>query len=1036
MKNIFLLVFLSIGFMAQGQFSPKDFSKMKFRSIGPSGMSGRVTAIDVDLSNTDIMYVGTASGGIWKSENGGITFAPIFDDQHTLSIGSIKINQANPSEIWVGTGEGNPRNSLNTGRGIYKSIDGGKTWKCMGLENTRTIHRIIIDPRDPNTVIAAAPGSPWGKSKDRGVYKTKDGGKTWKNVLYVNDLTGAADMVVDPNNPNKILVAMWEHLREPWFFNSGGKGSGMYMSTDGGDTFKRIESKDGLPEGDLGRIGIAFATNKSNIVYALVEAKVNGLYKSTDGGYTWSLVSTKNIGNRPFYYAEIYVDPSNENRIYNLYTYLSKSEDGGKTFKQIANYQNGVHPDHHAFWINPHNPDHIVDGNDGGLNISKDGGNNWYFAGNIPVGQFYHVNVDTDFPYNVYGGMQDNGSWVGPSSVLKRGGIRNNDYSELYFGDGFDVVPFKEDSRYGYAMSQGGNVAFYDRETGRTKFIKPTHPDPEVKLRFNWNSAIAQDPFNARGVYFASQYLHYSDNCGDTWKILSPDLTTNDTTRQKSNESGGLTLDATFAENFTTILAIAPSPLDKDIIWVGTDDGNLQITTDGGKTWNNLANKLKGLPKGSWIPQIHVSEHNKAEAWVVCNNYRRNDYRAFAYHTDNYGKTWTRIVEDKDIGSFALSIVQDHKEPNLVFLGTDEGLYVSFDKGGSWKLWDEGLPQVQIADMKIHPIQDDLILGTFGRALYILDDINPLRAIAAKGENVLKGDFAIFPSTPGYKMNYRSYDGVRFAAQAEFIGDNRYFNAVNLNIWKKPQEKKSKKKEKATVHILNTKGDTIRTFKREIKDGLNKVAWDLYEDGVRFPSRKEAKKDADAPRGLAVLPGSYKAIVKYKDWKDSTDIQVKPDPRLEYSPDKEEAKRKVMEDHHQMIKTMSADFEKLKKAKKAIEIVEKLAENQPKEVRDTLASTHKGLKKEIETLMSRYVGKKDIKGIQRDPTTLSRMYYTAVRYINSAWGTVSPNALNTVSQFNGRAKKVSKRVADFMDGDFKDYLDEVEKLDLKVYSEK
>ena len=446
-RGLLLILFGIVSCFLHAQFDVSNFKAMKFRNIGPAGMSGRITAIDVDLSNPNRIFVGAASGGVWLSENGGISWSPVFDEQSTLAIGSIKINQKNPSEIWVGTGEGNPRNSLNTGNGIYKSLDGGRTWNKMGLENSKTIHRIIIHRDDSNTVFVAALGSPWGPNADRGVFKTTDGGRTWKKVLYVNDLTGAADMVTDPTNPNKLIVSMWEHKRDPWFFKSGGKGSGLYISYDAGENFKKIEETDGIPKGELGRIGIAVAPGKPNIIYALIEAKENGLYKSVDGGKKWSLVSTKNIGDRPFYYSELYVDPTNENRIFNVYTYLSMSEDGGNSFKEIANYANDVHPDHHAFWIHPTDPSFIIDGNDGGLNISHDGGSNWYFAGNLPVGQFYHVNVDNDFPYNVYGGMQDNGSWVGPSAVLKRGGIRNHDFQELYFGDGFDVVPYRKDSK-------------------------------------------------------------------------------------------------------------------------------------------------------------------------------------------------------------------------------------------------------------------------------------------------------------------------------------------------------------------------------------------------------------------------------------------------------------------------------------------------------------------------------------------------------------------------------------------------------------
>ena len=489
-----LLTFICLSLLAQ-KIDVEQLKGMKIRNIGPAGMSGRVTSIDVNLSNSQIIYVGTASGGVWKSESGGIKWEPIFDKEPVQSIGAVAINQKNPSEIWVGTGEGNPRNSHNSGEGIFKSIDGGKTWILMGLEKTRLIHRIVVHRDNPDIVYVGALGSAWGPNKERGVYKTTDGGKTWKKVLYINDQTGVADLVVDPANPNKLIAAMWEFGRKPWFFNSGGKGSGLHISYDGGENWKKITEKEGLPKGDLGRIGIAIAPSKPNIVYALVEAKKNALYKSTDGGHHWKMVADKNVGNRPFYYAEIYVDPKNENRIWNLWSYVSKSEDGGKTFETILDYGKRVHPDHHAFWIHPDDPDYLINGNDGGLNISRDGGANWEFIDNLPLAQFYHINYDMDFPYNVAGGMQDNGSWIGPSKVLKRGGIRNEDWQEVLFGDGFDVVMRRDNNRYGWGMSQGGNIAYFDRETGRTQNVKPLHPEG-IELRFSWNAAFSSKPFS------------------------------------------------------------------------------------------------------------------------------------------------------------------------------------------------------------------------------------------------------------------------------------------------------------------------------------------------------------------------------------------------------------------------------------------------------------------------------------------------------------------------------------------------------------
>ena len=904
----FLCCILAFTAIAQ-EVDLEQLKALKMRNIGPAGMSGRVTAIDVNLSNPDIIFIGTASGGVWKSESGGIRWEPVFDEAPVQAIGAIKINQKNPSEIWVGTGEGNPRNSHNSGEGIYKSIDGGKTWKLMGLEKTRLIHRIIIHRDNPDIVYVGALGAAWGPSEERGVYRTKDGGKTWEKVLYVNEETGVGDMVGDPNNPNKLIVGLWEFGRKPWFFNSGGKGSGIHITYDGGDSWTQITSDEGLPEGELGRVGLAIASSKPSIVYALVEAKKNALYKSVDGGHKWSKVSDKNIGNRPFYYAEIYVDPKNENRIWNLWSYVSKSEDGGKTFKTILNYGKRVHPDHHAFWIHPDDPDYIIEGNDGGLNISRDGGTNWEFIDNLPLAQFYHINYDMDVPYNVMGGMQDNGTWIGPSAVWKSGGIRNADWQEVMFGDGFDVMLRRDNNRYGWAMSQGGNIGYFDRETGQVLRIKPLHPDG-IELRYNWNAALAQNPFHDCGIYFGSQFVHKSLDCGQSWEIISPDLTTNDTTKQKQAESGGLTLDVTQAENYTTILAIEPSPLDEQLIWVGTDDGNVQLTRDGGKNWQNLAARLSGLPKGSWIPQIVASTKNAGEAFVVANDYRRNNFKPYLYHTSDYGQSWKRLVDEQKVKGHCLAIAQDTEMPDLLFLGTDYGLYISFDGGNNWQQWTNDFPSVSTADLKIHPREQDLIVGTFGRAAWILDDIRPLREIARTKAKVLQKPFAAFTPAPAILSSYRSVDGSRFGADGDFVGTNKS-RGVLLTVWAKKEEKdkatdakpkkqkaksdspKTDKKEadkkdkkpsgpknkKVKVQVFTMQGDTLYTFYRKLESGMNRFSWNLRRKGPHFPSRREVKPDDNDPWGPHVLPGNYKLVLTYGDFSDSTSVEVKADSK-------------------------------------------------------------------------------------------------------------------------------------------------------------
>lgn len=1056
-----LLMLVVIISHAQVSIDLDQWKNLKFRNIGPAGMSGRVTAIDVDLSNDQRIFLGSASGGVWLSENGGISFKPIFEDQACLAIGAIKINQRNPSEIWVGTGEGNPRNSLNTGNGIYKSLDGGKTWKHMGLENTKTIHRIIIHRDNADIVYAAALGSPWGPNEDRGVFKTTDGGKTWKKILYVNNLTGAADMVVDPTNPNKIMVAMWEHQRQPWFFNSGGAGSGMYVTYDGGDNWKKITSEDGLPSGNLGRIGLAIAPSKPKTIYALIEAKENGLYKSEDGGVKWKLVQNKDIGNRPFYYSEIYVDPQNENRLYNVFTYVTRSDDGGNTFKQIADYGNAVHPDHHALWIHPQRPEIIIDGNDGGAAISRDMGNSWTFISNLPVGQFYHINVDNDLPYNVYGGMQDNGSWVGPSSVLKPGGIKNEDFQELYFGDGFDVMPRPSDSRFGYAMSQGGSLGYYDRVTGFTKYIKPVHPDG-LPLRFNWNSGIAQDPFNDCGVYFGSQYVHYSSDCGDNWTILSPDLTTNDTTKLKQKYTGGLTLDATGAENHCTILAIAPSPIDKAVIWVSTDDGNLQVTRDGGKTWENVSKGLTGLAKGAWLPQIEVSKSNAGEALVVANDYRRNDYSAYAYHTKDYGKSWTRIVDNSQVKSFVVCIVQDPVVPQLLFLGTDNGLYFSLDYGKTWQLWNKGFPQVQVADMKMQERENDLVLATFGRSIWICDDITPLRALA-KDSKWQSSEFKIFDGHAAYNMSYKSYDGVRFYAQGDFSGANDNMGrAANIYLWTKPKDKKeadkknkdeknkeekSKSDDKAKSDdkkegkpgdnkikfaIINAQGDTVRHRSMKPDGGLEVMSWGFEMDGVRGPSKRDAEKDADQPYGPEALPGKYKIVASYKNTKDSTWVEVKADPRLDYTLNDYKQKQAAIVEYYALRKKAAESYDQIKICKKQLKAIEALLALQDDSVKAKIEKWQKPVKTRLDSLDQIFYLPDDTKGITYDDDRLLTMIGEPSSYLDASsrgWTTTSKASYATA---NKKMDEVAAAIQKFKTVDWTKFIADLASLGVNV----
>ncbi|WP_299556159.1 hypothetical protein [Seonamhaeicola sp.] len=1055
----FALLFVSFSLFSQ-TLSMELLKNMTPRNIGPGGMSGRVTAIDVVNSNPDIIYAGTASGGLWKSTSGGIKWEPIFDREVTASIGAVAIQQSNPSVIWVGTGEGNPRNSLNGGYGLYKSLDGGKNWILMGLEKTRHIHRVVIDPTNPNTVYVAAIGSPWGAHPERGIYKTTDGGKTWNNVLFINTKTGAADLVMDPTNPNKLIAAMWEHKRDPWFFNSGGKGSGLHITHDGGQTWKKVTDEDGFPKGDLGRIGIAIAPNKPDIIYALVEAKKNALYKSEDGGFKWKKINDKkDIGNRPFYYSDIFVDPQNENRVYSVFTYVNVSEDGGKNFRQLMpayNVDNGIHPDHHAWWIHPTNGNYMIDGNDGGLNITKDGGKTWRFIGNLPLAQFYHISVDNDIPYNVYGGMQDNGSWKGPAYVWKQQGIRNSYWQEISFGDGFDVVPDKEDSRFGWSMSQQGSVVRYDSETGNNYTVKPTHPDGKTNLRFNWNAAISMDPFDSNTIYFGSQFVHKSTDKGLTWTIISDDLTTNDPEKQKQSESGGLTMDATGAENHCTILVIEPAPLEKGLLWVSTDDGRVHITRNGGESYTEVTNNIKGLPAGSWIPQIRASNKNKGEALLIANDYRRFNYTPYAYRTKDYGKTWTRIVDGNDVKSFTLSIVEDLEDPNLLFLGTDDGLYLSLNAGETWTKWTEGFPTVSVKDLVIHPREHDLIIGTFGRAAWVLDDIRPLRAIA-KNKQILNQNLELCEPPTAYLAAYQQPTGSRFGGDALYNGNNRkqgvqisYY--VKIDKKEKPEEEQDEEGEKEeeddenlkqaqvkwdslTMKIYND-DRLIRTLKQKApkESGIQKWIWLLNEKGSNKASRT-INKNAKEPSGVKVKPGTYKIVLHFGDQTSEEMITVKPDPRLNKSERAINDVYNALKDVEKMSQTVADAVKQLVESKQIAETYQSELNKLDKDKYKERINASKEIIKSIDKLLDMYLGKVDKRqGITRNPEmTVTRSINIANSYIKSRQNGLTNTETTLIDHAEKAVKEGLEKTNAFFIGEWNPYKNAMENINASPF---
>lgn len=893
---------------------PSLLAGLKARAIGPATMSGRIAAIDAVPGHPNVIFVGVATGGVWKSQDGGLTFKPVFDREKVAAVGAVAVSPVNPEVVWVGTGEGNPRNSASVGWGVWRSNDGGATWKHLGLEKTERIHRIVLHPKDPNVAYVAALGQMWGENAERGVYKTTDGGATWQRVLYVNERTGCADLVMDPKNPDKLFAAMWEYRRWPWFFRSGGPSSGLYVTHDGGATWKRLTHHEGLPKGELGRIGLGICREHPEVVYALVEAEKNVLLRSADGGASFRVISEgSRVGNRPFYYADIYVDPVWPNRVYDLATRLSVSDDGGATFSNLAPFRS-VHSDYHAMWINPADPNHLIVGNDGGVAISHNRGGSWRFVPNLPLAQFYHVNVDMDTPYNVYGGLQDNGSWRGPSAVWESGGIRNHHWQEVGFGDGFDVLPDPEDSLRGYSMSQGGYLRRYNLRTGEQKDIRPGGPEG-VRLRFNWNAALAQDPFEPGTIYYGSQFLHRSRDRGDSWEIISPDLTTNRPEWQKQRDSGGLTPDVTGAENYTTILTIAPSPVERGVIWVGSDDGRIHLTRDGGKSWVSVEGNLKGVPPNTYIPHIEASKHAPGTAYVVFDDHRRSNWTPYVFVTRDYGATW-RNLATRDLWGYCLVVEEDPVDPRLLFLGTEFGLYVSQDGGTSWWRFTHGLPTVSVMDLVVHPREHDLVIATHGRSIYVVDDIRPLRSLTPE---IMAKPLHLFPIPAAQQYRQRQGAGERFPGDTEFRGENRPYGALitftvadptlphpdpEVERARPPRptptpapgtERPGRRGRgrdgdgpQATITVADATGQVIRTFTAPLTQGLNRAVWDLRRDPFKEPPREEEEWWQERG-GPEVLPGTYTVAVKVGSQEASAPVEVLPDPRWQGSRAEREA---------------------------------------------------------------------------------------------------------------------------------------------------
>jgi len=901
-KRRILLLLIPLLAWAGGRL---NFSGLRPRSIGPAVMGGRITAIDSPSSNPKTIYVGTAGGGVWKSVDGGITFKPIFDS-FSQSIGSIAVDPNNPNTIWVGTGECNVRNSVSVGTGLYKSDDGGITWKFMGLESSERIAKIMVKPGDSKTVYVCVLGHLWNDSKERGVYKTTDGGKTWKKLLYVNERTGCADMEMDPQEPDIIYASMWEFRRLPWFFTSGGPGSGLYRSKDGGKTWKKIHR--GLPEPPFGRIAIAVAPSRPQTLYATVEArKDGGLYRSDDMGENWVKVKDSIfVKMRPFYFSNLVVSPENHKTIYVAGLVLTKSSDGGKSFDFVYG---SVHSDIHPIWIDPKDPQRIIIGSDGGIYISYNGGGTFRFANNLPVSQFYHVFYDMAHPYNVYGGLQDNGSWYGPSRKYG-GSLTNRDWKNIGIGDGFYVFPHPKNPDIIYYSWQGGNLVRFNRRTREARDIKPMPSDPsEPKYRFNWNAAVALSHHDPNTIYIGAQFLFRSRDMGENWEKISPDLTTNDPNKQRQEESGGITRDVTGAENHCTIVAISESPLDENIIWVGTDDGNLQVTRDGGKHWENVAANVPDLPPHTWVSSVEASHFNPAVAYATFDGHRTGDMKPYVYKTEDFGKTWKRI-SSPEINGYCHVVKEDLKNPDLLFLGTEFGLFVSIDGGKSWSKVKE-MPPVAVRDLAIHPREADLILATHGRGIMIIDDITPLRALTPQ---IMEKEAAILPTRPAIQRTTAWEQD--FPGDAQFFGEN-FTDGLYISYYLKKRPIFGHMK----IEILDEKGRVVKTLPATKSRGLNRIYWNMRLKPPRAP--KGTGLMLFAPFGPMIDEGKYRVRLIKGSKVFEGEIQVLPDPLAGHSLEERRERKALVKDLYSLLEEASDFLNRIKNLK---ERAEKLSE--------------------------------------------------------------------------------------------------------------
>lgn len=848
--------------------APDPFEGLAFRNIGPATMGGRVDDLAVLESNPAVFYVATATGGLWKTTNNATTWEALFDDQQdVVSIGDVAIAPNDANTVWVGTGENNNRQSGSWGRGVYKSTDGGETWAHKGLASSKHIARIIVDPVDHDVVYVAALGSLWGPGGDRGVYKTTDGGETWERVLFVDDDTGATELVMDPSNNKVLYAATYQRRRAVWGFNGGGPGSGIYKSSDAGRTWTKLTR--GIPAGPLGRIGMDVYRANPNILYARIEhQKESGTYRSDDAGLSWRKMSDTNP--RPMYFSQVRIDPTNDLRVYVLGVQLHISDDGGRTF--TAN--GALHSDHHAMWIDPANPNHIIDGNDGGLGMSYDRGRTWEAVYNMDIAQLYHVAFDMETPYNVCGGLQDNYTWCGPSAVRSRTGIANDQWRTIQGGDGFEAQMDPKDPRTIYAESQDGNIVRVDRLTNERKAIRPLAVRGDPDLRWNWNTPIVISPHDPSTVYVGANRVFKSTDRGQSFTAISPDVTEN-TDRETLSLMGVAARDFVLAkhdgvQSYGNLVQLVESPLRAGLLYTGADDGTVQMTRDGGKTWTNLTSRFPGKPKNAYVSGLVASRFDENTVYVTFDNHGNDDYNSYVYASVDGGGNWRSISEGIPNGQVVITFAEDTRNRNVLYAGTEFGLYVSLDRGGRWERISAGLPTVPVHEIQIHPRDNDLIVATHGRSIWILDDVTPIQQLA----EARKADAFLYDIRPAMQFNSANDRG--FIANKPFFGKNpTYGAAISYHLRSAAKQVVVRISDASGQQVREISGNAVRNAR---KAGINRIHWDLRHAPLPTPASQQTGGGGGGGfgggglNGPHVLPGEYRVTLIV----DGREVATKP----------------------------------------------------------------------------------------------------------------------------------------------------------------